>query len=257
MSGDEAPRTLYLVLLLMLVASSLVGMRLPVGKVLKMFLAWVAIFAVAPVSGIYYPIATLPGWLQPVAWVLPSSYVFEGMRAVLLEQQLIPARRAPAMDFREPPRSTVSLRCALPSGPPPAAKIRPISSMSAPPGRLTRTIFLPRCGSTSGRNWSVSNTDGTSSTNGSDLLYGGDGQDAFTAISRALVGSERQFAIVLDGAVISPHYDSLLIKVIGFFQDPIFNSIPSDARSLVIARLDMAGGRPDVRSDIYSVGVTF
>ena len=47
MSGDEAPRTLYLVLLLMLVASSLVGMRLPVGKVLKMFLAWVAIFAVA------------------------------------------------------------------------------------------------------------------------------------------------------------------------------------------------------------------
>ena len=49
-------------------------------------IAWVAIFAVAPVSGIYYPIATLPGWLQPVAWVLPSSYVFQGMRAVLLEQ---------------------------------------------------------------------------------------------------------------------------------------------------------------------------
>ena len=49
-------------------------------------IAWVAIFAVAPVSGIYYPIATLPEWLQSVAWVLPSSYVFEGMRAVLLEQ---------------------------------------------------------------------------------------------------------------------------------------------------------------------------
>jgi len=25
----------------------------------------------------------LPGWLQHVAWVLPSTYVFEGMRAVL------------------------------------------------------------------------------------------------------------------------------------------------------------------------------
>jgi ABC-2 type transport system permease protein len=48
-------------------------------------LAWVAIFALAPVSGIYYPIATLPDWLQPLAWALPTSHVFEGMRAVLLE----------------------------------------------------------------------------------------------------------------------------------------------------------------------------
>ena len=48
-------------------------------------LAWVAIFAVAPISGIYYPISVLPGWLQPVALALPSSYVFEGMRAVLQE----------------------------------------------------------------------------------------------------------------------------------------------------------------------------
>jgi ABC-2 type transport system permease protein len=48
-------------------------------------LAWAAIFLVAPVSGVYYPIAVLPGWLQPVAWVLPSAHVFEGMRAVLLE----------------------------------------------------------------------------------------------------------------------------------------------------------------------------
>ncbi len=45
MSGDEAPRALYLVLLLMLVAASLIGMRLPAGKVVKMALAWVAIFA--------------------------------------------------------------------------------------------------------------------------------------------------------------------------------------------------------------------
>lgn len=44
MSGDDAPRALYLLLLLMLVASSLIGMRLPVGKVVKMALAWVAIF---------------------------------------------------------------------------------------------------------------------------------------------------------------------------------------------------------------------
>lgn len=48
-------------------------------------LAWVAIFAIAPVSGIYYPVAVLPEWLQNVAWLLPSSHVFEGMRAVLFE----------------------------------------------------------------------------------------------------------------------------------------------------------------------------
>lgn len=48
-------------------------------------LAWVAIFAFGPVSGIYYPIDALPGWLQPVAWALPPAYVFEGMRAVMFD----------------------------------------------------------------------------------------------------------------------------------------------------------------------------
>lgn len=48
-------------------------------------LAWIAIFAVQPISGVYYPIATLPEWLQVVAAVLPSSHVFEGMRAVLFD----------------------------------------------------------------------------------------------------------------------------------------------------------------------------
>lgn len=51
-------------------------------------LAWIAVFAVAPVSGIYYPIAVLPDWLQPVAWLLPSSYVFEGMRAIMFESDV-------------------------------------------------------------------------------------------------------------------------------------------------------------------------
>ncbi|MEK6770202.1 MAG: ABC transporter permease [Pseudomonadota bacterium] len=48
-------------------------------------MAWIAIFAVQPVSGVYYPIAILPEWLQWVAWALPSSHVFEGMRAVLID----------------------------------------------------------------------------------------------------------------------------------------------------------------------------
>lgn len=48
-------------------------------------LAWVAIFAFGPISGIYYPIDSLPGWLQPIAWSLPPAHVFEGMRAVLFD----------------------------------------------------------------------------------------------------------------------------------------------------------------------------
>jgi ABC-2 type transport system permease protein len=46
-------------------------------------LAWTVIFALAPLSCVYYPVTTLPYWLQPVAWALPSTYVFEGLRAVL------------------------------------------------------------------------------------------------------------------------------------------------------------------------------
>lgn len=48
-------------------------------------LAWVAIFAFAPISGIYYPISVLPEWLQPIALALPSAQVFEGMRSVLVD----------------------------------------------------------------------------------------------------------------------------------------------------------------------------
>src|SRR5258708_2626718 len=48
-------------------------------------LAWTVIFALAPLSCVYYPVTILPGWLQPFAWALPSTYVFEGMRAVMFE----------------------------------------------------------------------------------------------------------------------------------------------------------------------------
>ena len=52
--------------------------------------AWLAIFLIAPVSAIYYPVAVLPEWLQVVAWALPTAPVFEGMRAILMEGQFRP-----------------------------------------------------------------------------------------------------------------------------------------------------------------------
>lgn len=48
-------------------------------------LAWAAIFLIAPVSGVYYPVSVLPAWLQVIAAGIPASHVFEGMRAVLVE----------------------------------------------------------------------------------------------------------------------------------------------------------------------------
>ena len=48
-------------------------------------LIWSLIFAVQPLGAVYYPVSTLPSWLQPVAYALPATYVFEGLRALLLD----------------------------------------------------------------------------------------------------------------------------------------------------------------------------
>jgi ABC-2 type transport system permease protein len=48
-------------------------------------LAWGIMFLFLPLTCVYYPVAVLPTWLQPVAWMLPPTYVFEGMRALLID----------------------------------------------------------------------------------------------------------------------------------------------------------------------------
>ena len=48
-------------------------------------LAWSVLFGITPFAAVFYPVAVLPGWLQPVALALPAAHVFEGMRAALLE----------------------------------------------------------------------------------------------------------------------------------------------------------------------------
>lgn len=49
-------------------------------------MAWTIMFLLLPLACVYYPVAVLPVWLQPVAWALPPTYVFEGMRALLIDQ---------------------------------------------------------------------------------------------------------------------------------------------------------------------------
>ncbi len=48
-------------------------------------LAWTIMFLLLPLTSVYYPVSILPHWLQAVAWALPPTYVFEGMRALLTE----------------------------------------------------------------------------------------------------------------------------------------------------------------------------
>jgi ABC-2 type transport system permease protein len=51
-------------------------------------LAWTIMFLFLPLTCVYYPVAVLPHWLQYVAWALPPTYVFEGMRALLIDHLL-------------------------------------------------------------------------------------------------------------------------------------------------------------------------
>ena len=46
-------------------------------------LAWSVTFGLAPLSAVFYPVAVLPPAIQPIALALPSTHVFEGMRAAL------------------------------------------------------------------------------------------------------------------------------------------------------------------------------
>jgi ABC-2 type transport system permease protein len=47
-------------------------------------IAWLMTFLMMPLACVYYPVTTLPLWLQPFAWALPPTHVFEGLRAVVL-----------------------------------------------------------------------------------------------------------------------------------------------------------------------------
>jgi ABC-2 type transport system permease protein len=48
-------------------------------------LAWTLMFVLMPLACVYYPVTILPEWLQAVAWALPPTYVFEGMRALVMD----------------------------------------------------------------------------------------------------------------------------------------------------------------------------
>jgi ABC-2 type transport system permease protein len=48
-------------------------------------LAWGLLFGLAPFSAVFYPVSVLPRLIRPLAYALPTTHVFEGMRAALLQ----------------------------------------------------------------------------------------------------------------------------------------------------------------------------
>src|SRR6185312_502302 len=50
-------------------------------------LAWTLMFVLMPLTCVYYPVNVLPAWLQTISWALPPTYVFEGMRALIMQHE--------------------------------------------------------------------------------------------------------------------------------------------------------------------------
>jgi ABC-2 type transport system permease protein len=40
----------------------------------------------SPFASVFYPVATLPGWMQTIAYAMPPSYIFESLRAIVAGQ---------------------------------------------------------------------------------------------------------------------------------------------------------------------------
>lgn len=51
-------------------------------------LAWTLVFAVQPFSAVFYPLSSLPEAARYISYLLPSTYIFEGMRSLIFSGTL-------------------------------------------------------------------------------------------------------------------------------------------------------------------------
>ena len=58
------------------------GIMLRVGPASE-WLIWPIPAFLSPFAGVFYPVSTLPEWMQAVSMILPPAYVFEGMRDIV------------------------------------------------------------------------------------------------------------------------------------------------------------------------------
>jgi ABC-2 type transport system permease protein len=58
------------------------GIVLRLGPAAEWFV-WPIPALVSPFAGVFYPLSTLPRWMQYISHAIPPSYVFEGMRSIV------------------------------------------------------------------------------------------------------------------------------------------------------------------------------
>lgn len=63
-------------------------MILRFGQSVEIF-AWSVPAILSPVSAVFYPVSVLPEFVQRISYLFPTTYVFEGMRAILLQGEFI------------------------------------------------------------------------------------------------------------------------------------------------------------------------
>ena len=66
-------------------ASALVLRLGPAGE----WLVWPIPAVLAPFAAVYYPLSALPGWMQPVSRIIPPTYVFESLRALIAGRPVV------------------------------------------------------------------------------------------------------------------------------------------------------------------------
>lgn len=73
-----------LILFLFGIALGIVGctLVLRLGPSAEWFV-WPIPAILSPFAGVFYPVSTLPAWMQVVAYLLPPAYVFEGTRSIV------------------------------------------------------------------------------------------------------------------------------------------------------------------------------
>ncbi|HLH37811.1 MAG TPA: ABC transporter permease [Bryobacteraceae bacterium] len=69
------------------------GVVLRFGPAAEWFI-WPIPALLSPFAGVFYPLSTLPAWMRVISRMLPASYVFEGMRAVIARQAVSAAMLA-------------------------------------------------------------------------------------------------------------------------------------------------------------------
>lgn len=57
------------------------------GHTVEVFI-WAVAVLLQPFSCVFYPLATLPKWAQYIAYALPTTYIFENMRSMLMTQSV-------------------------------------------------------------------------------------------------------------------------------------------------------------------------